>query len=50
MEHQWKDTERGKLKYKEKNLPQCFTILLTTNQSNSPWTERGILRLFYFNV
>jgi len=32
MEHQWKETERGKPKYKKKNLPQCLTILFTTYQ------------------
>ena len=39
MEHWWNDTDRGKLKYKEKNLSQCHFV-----HQESPMEDLGLMR------
>jgi hypothetical protein len=41
LEHQWNRTDRGKLKYSWKTLPQCY-FLYHKSHTNWPGIERGV--------
>jgi hypothetical protein len=40
MEHRWKETDRGKPKYSEKNLSQC-QFFHHKSHTDKPGIERG---------